>query len=145
MESEPTHPQEPLSQSPIQNGNIPIVIATSTENEMSVTVTTPTNTISAPITTISTSTLVEILNSVAASVTIQSPQANNAGELISQDNPSLQLQVQLNPQVLDVVGLTEEVEDTSGQEGREKKAGTGGRGSKGKEKQPWHYHLGQQY
>ena len=143
MESEPTHPQEPLSQSPIQNGNI--VLATTTENEMSVTVTTPTNTITAPITTISTSTLVEILNSVAAGVTIQSAQATNTGELISQDNPPLQLQVQLNPQVLDVVGLTEEVEDSGGKEGRGKKTGTGGRGGKGKEKQPWHYHLGQQY
>lgn len=142
MESEPTHPQEPLSQSPIQNGNVPIVIATTTENEMSVTVTTPTNTITAPITTISTSTLVEILNSVAAGVTIQSTQATNDGDLISQNNPSLQLQVQLNPQVLDVVGLTEEVEDSGGQEGRGRKPGSGGRGGKGKEKQPWHYHLG---
>lgn len=98
---------------------------------------------SPPVTTISASALVEILNSVATAV-------------LPGDGPNqLQLQLQLGPaatHAIEVVGCMQEVISEE-VEGRPMDEGKGGEGKettmkpnkkqgKLKDKQPWHYHLG---
>ena len=82
-------------------------------------------------TTINATTLVEILNSVVAAANIETQ--SNEGRMSSQ---SLQFQLQLTPQTTPVDATENGVSEAKGK-GRQ--SGTKG---KGKEKQPWHYHLG---
>ena len=135
---------------PVTSSEAPVVMVTSGETPpISLAVSTEVQT-SPPVTTISASALVEILNSVATAVI---PGDGGTGT-------NLQLQFQLTPAAnIEVVGCMQEVSDhvsVSGEgtriedegqvkgKGQSSKKQVGGRGSHGKlkDKQPWHYHLG---
>lgn len=136
---------------PVTSLEAPVVMVTSGEAppiSLTAAVSTEVQT-SPPVTTISASALVEILNSVATAVL-----PGDGGAL----GANLQLQFQLTPATnIEVVGCMQEVpEEGGGGGGRVEERGqvkgkgqgskkqTGGRGNQGKlkDKQPWHYHLG---
>lgn len=121
MEMSGTHPQDSMNFSPtIQT---PVTMVTTLNNTSTTAVAT------SPVTTISATALVEILNSVASAVIPNSTLGDHHG------NPHLQLQFQL-PTTVDKTQTT-----TDGGEGEGE--GQSNDGQKGKEKQPWHYHLGE--
>ncbi|XP_019849003.1 PREDICTED: uncharacterized protein LOC109580376 [Amphimedon queenslandica] len=129
-----TSPEEPVVM--VTSGEAPPISLTPVSTEVQT---------SPPVTTISASALVEILNSVATAIV---PGDGGTGA-------NLQLQFQLTPATnIEVVGCMQEVSDqvsgggrVEGQikgKGQSLKKQTGGRGNHGKlkDKQPWHYHLG---
>lgn len=95
-----------------------------------------------PITTISANALVEILNSVASAVLPNSELVVGGADQQSSATPPLQLQFHLPSNAPPT--CNDELEDEKTSEVKRKGKSNGrGQKNKGKEKQPWHYHLGE--